>query len=389
MRGERPSPAPNREHGEHTLKVWKGVVVGVDGRDVFVELGPRMQGVISSRDFERTPEVGEEYEFTLRGREDGLWVLQRRESRSLATWESMEAGDLVHARAIRAERDGLEMKIGPLHAFMPKSHTGLARDERTDVLVGKTLVCEVIEVDRERQRVLVSRKLVEQRERVDDRQRRAGALAIGQTVPGHVTRIEPFGVFVALGDGLEGLIHVSNLAYERVEHPAALFRVGQALHCKVLAVRGGGSRVALGLKQTLPSPWPHAATRLPLGRIVEGTIKRVLPFGAFVLVAPGIEGLVPNAEADLRGQRDLGALLAAGDRVSVRVVALDAERERLALSLKHVDGRAIGADEAPAEDSFRAMAAEAKSLATPLGRALHRALADRPDADASPSRHSA
>jgi ribosomal protein S1 len=345
-----------------------------------------MQGVISARDFERPPQVGDEFEFTLRGREDGLWVLQRREAPSLATWEHMEPGDLVHARAIRAEHGGLELKIGPLHAFMPKSQTGLARDEKPDVLVGKTLVCEVLEVDRERQRVLVSRKIVEQRERVDDRQRRAGALAIGQTVPGRVSRVEPYGVFVALGDGLEGLIHVSNLAYERVEHPEALFRVGQSVHAKVLAVRGGGARIALGLKQTLPSPWPHAATRLTVGRIVEGTIKRVLPFGAFVLVAPGIEGLVPKSEADLRGQRELGALYSAGDRVSVRVVALDAERERLALSLKHVDGRAIAADEAPAEASFRELAEQAKQLATPLGRLLTSALEERRDQDA---RHSA
>ncbi|MCK6445595.1 MAG: S1 RNA-binding domain-containing protein [Planctomycetes bacterium] len=386
MRGERSNRLPATEHGEHTLRVWKGVVVGVYGRDVFVELGPRMQGLISVREFERAPDVGDEFEFTLRGREDGLWVLQRREAPSLATWEHMQVGDLVHARAIRAEHGGLELKIGPLHAFMPKSHTGLARDERPDVLVGKTLVCEVLEVDRERQRVLVSRKVVEQRERVDDRQRRVGALSIGQTVPGRVTRVEPYGVFVSLGDGLEGLIHVSNLAYERVEHPSALFRIGQTVHAKVLAVRGGGARVALGLKQTLPSPWPHAATRLPIGRIVEGTIKRVLPFGAFVLVAPGIEGLVAKSEVDLRGQRDLGALLAAGERVSVRVVSLDAERERLALSLKHVDGRAIAPDEAPAEDSFRELAEQARQLATPLGRLLHGALSERRDDDA---RHSA
>ncbi len=108
-----------KDHGPHTLKVWKGVVVGVYGADVFVELGIRMQGVISTQAFETTPKVGDEFEFTLRGREDGLWALQRRETQSLATWEDMQSGDLVHARAVRANRDGLELKIGPLHAFMP------------------------------------------------------------------------------------------------------------------------------------------------------------------------------------------------------------------------------------------------------------------------------
>ncbi|MCE9596264.1 MAG: S1 RNA-binding domain-containing protein [Planctomycetes bacterium] len=368
-----------KDHGPHTLKVWKGVVVGIYGNDVFVELGPRMQGVIATKAFETKPELGDEFEFTLRGREDGLWALQRREMQSLATWEDMQVGDLVHARAVRANRDGLELKIGPLHAFMPKSQTGLARDERPDVLVGKTLTCEVLEVDHERQRVLLSRKVVEQRERVDDRQRRAGSLACGQVVHGRVTRIEPYGVFVALGDGLEGLIHVSNLAYERVEHPSLAVAVGQTLGAKVLAVRGGGARVALGVKQLMQSPWPEARARLPIGRIVEGTIKRVLPFGAFVVVLPGIEGLLPLGEVDLRGQRDLRALLAVGERLSVRVVSLDATTERLALSQKHVDGRAIAPDEGPADESFRALGDEARALATPLGRALRDALSQRRD----------
>src|SRR5882672_6285276 len=136
-----PAPSDDHGHGAHTLKVWKGSVVGVYGDDVFVELGARMQGVISRREFDAPPVIGDVFEFTLRGREDGLWALARREHKSLATWESMERGSLVHARVIRAQRDGLELKIGPLHAFMPKSQTGLARDEQPSVLVGRTLVC--------------------------------------------------------------------------------------------------------------------------------------------------------------------------------------------------------------------------------------------------------
>src|SRR4051812_2800962 len=117
MRGERPATRSESDHGPHTLKVWKGVVVGVYGNDVFVELGPRMQGVIAVREFDEKPAVGDKFEFTLRGREDALWVLARRETHSLATWEDMQRGNLVHARAIRVTHGGLELKIGPLHAF--------------------------------------------------------------------------------------------------------------------------------------------------------------------------------------------------------------------------------------------------------------------------------
>jgi ribosomal protein S1 len=345
-----PAPSDQPDHGAHTLKVWKGSVVGVYGDDVFVELGARMQGVISRREFETPPAIGDEFEFTLRGREDGLWALARREHKSLATWEDMERGSLVHARVIRAQRDGLELKIGPLHAFMPKSHTGLARDEQPSVLVGRTLVCEVIEVDSERQRVLLSHKLVLQRERVSERQRVVDTLAPGQVVQGRVTRIEPYGAFVTLANGVEGLVHVSNIAYERVEHPGAVLRLGQTVSAKVLAIREGGKRVALGLKQLRQSPW--AEVELEPGRVVSGTVKRVLAFGAFIAVLPGVEGLLHNSQVDLRGQRDLRAMLQPGEQVSVRVLELDGERERLSLSLRHEDGRPIERDEAESVQHF-------------------------------------
>ena len=236
------------------------------------------------------------------------------------------------------------------------------------------MTCEVIEIDAERQRVLVSRKLVVQRERDDERQREVDALTVGQVVHGRVTRLEPFGAFVSFGRGLEGMIHVSNLAWERVAHPSAVLQLGQTLNAKVLALRNGGRRIALGLKQMSPSPWAQLRSRLPIGRIVEGTVKRVLPFGAFVAVMPGIEGLVHNTQADLRGQKSLAAQLQPGERVSVRVLSLDDESERLALSLLHSDGRPIGRDEAPAHATFESLDLSSPSFDSKLGRLLREAL---------------
>ena len=383
MRDSRPDPASEKDHGTHTLKVWKGSVVGVYGDDVFVELGARMQGVISLRKFELVPRIGDSFEFTLRGREDGLWALERREQPTLATWEAMEPGALVHARATHALPEGLECKIGDLHAFMPKSHTGLPRETKPGVLVGKTLTCEVLEVDRERQRVIVSRKLVQQRERDDDRARDVGNLYVGQTIEGRVSRLEDFGAFIAFGRGLEGMVHISNLAYERVEHPSALLKVGELVRAKVLALKAGGKRIALGLKQLQPSPWEKLAERLSINRIVEGTVKRVMPFGVFIAVLPGIEGLVHNSQAELRGERDLSTRLQPGDRLSVRVVSIDEPAERLALSLLHVDGRPLGTYEAEAHAAFEALRLSARpaNSGSSLARALHSALSKgRPDA---------
>lgn len=366
----------DKDHGAHTLKVWRGSVVGVYGDDVFVELGPRMQGVISLRQFEFVPRVGDQFDFTLRGREEGLWALALG-AKSLSTWEEMEPGSLVHARATGANPDGLELKIGPLHAFMPKSHTGLPREQKPSILVGKTLTCEVIEVDSERQRVVVSRKLVLQRERDNERQREVGALRVGQLVHGRISRLEDFGAFLTFGHGVEGMIHVSNLAYERPRHPSDVVSIGDTLSAKVLAIRDGGKRVSLGLKQLETSPWSAASARLAAGRIIEGTVKRIVPFGAFIAVLPGIEGLVHNSQADLRGQRDLAAQLEPGAKVSVRVVSLDPTQERLALSLLHPDGRLIGREEAQALDTFRQLANERSAgLSQSLGRVLRQAMGE-------------
>jgi small subunit ribosomal protein S1 len=145
-------------------------------------------------------------------------------------------------------------------------------------------------------------------------------------------------------------------------------------------VREGGKRVALGLKQMSPSPWRELGRRLAAGAVVAGTVKRVLPFGAFVAVLPGVEGLVHNSQAELHGQRDLRARLAPGDEVSVRVLALDETRERLSLSLLHSDGRGIEPDEAPARDDYRERAAAEPAPAATLGAALGRVLGSPPAA---------
>jgi small subunit ribosomal protein S1 len=365
-----PSDHPERDHGAHTLRVWRGEVVGVFGDDVFVELGVRMQGVISRRKFDEPPAVGQAYDFTLRGLEEGLWSLSLADGpeKSLVTWEKLEVASLVQARAVRLAPGGLEMKIGPLHAFLPKSHSGLAREMKLDTLVGKNFTCEVIEVDRERARVTVSRKLVLQKERESEHQRLVDQLRIGEIVQGRVTRIEDYGAFVAFGKGLEGLVHVSNLCFERVAHPNEVVQIGQTLELKVLNIKHGGKRIALGLKQVGESPWRDVERTLFAGAMVEGVVTRVLDFGAFVAIRAGVEGLVPASEAGLQSGRALATVLQPGAKVSARVLAFDAARERLSLSLNHHDGRRIAPEEAQNRASFDELARERQGLA--LGRRL-------------------
>lgn len=372
MRGESPIP-DERPHGAHTLRVWEGVVVGVHGDDVFVQLGPRMQGVISARAFADRPSEGEQYRFTLRGKEESLWALALEEERSLATWEDAEPGAVVAARVMRKIDGGLQLKVGPLHAFMPRSQTGLPRGKKVDPLVGKTFTVEVIEVDPERQRVIVSRKPVLERERKSSHD--GHHVQPGQIVHGRVTRIEDYGAFVTFGRGHEGLLHVSNLSHERVEHPGELLEVGQDLDAKVLHVRRGGKRIGLGLKQLSESPWRALEREVYEGQVVEGTVTRVVEFGAFVALRPGVEVLLPNAEtgSDLPARRLLGR----GRRVSVRLVSLDPDAERGTLSLLHADGSPIEVEEARTVTEFAEFQRgreDAPAAGTQLGPLLRRAL---------------
>jgi ribosomal protein S1 len=366
-------------HGPDTLRVWNGVVVGVAGDDVFVELGPRMQGVISARVFDEPPRTGDRHEFTLRGQEDGLWALQLRDTKSLATWQEMEVGSIVHARVMRATHGGLELKIGPLHAFMPKSQSGLARDEEPQSLVGRNVTCEVIEVDRERQRVVVSHKVVVQRERESTHQKEVDSLSVGQTVQGRVTRVEPYGVFLRFGRGLEGLVHVSNLSHERVEDASALHKEGDTLDAQVLAIKEGGKKIALGIKQLGENPWTAAEKRFRSGQIVEGKVERLAEFGAFVAIAKGVTGLLHRSEMGYGAERSPSSVVKVGETVSVRIVDLDPEGERLSLSIVHESGARILPEEAGDEQSFERLVGEqpARPLGTSLADKLRAALGDR------------
>ncbi len=369
-------PSPETQHGAHTLRVWSGTVVASFGNDVFIELGPRMQGVIELHHFQVPPTPGSVHEFTLRGLEEGLWSLALSTEKSLTTWKQMEIGCLVQARCVRVAPGGLEVKIGDLHGFMPKSHTGLARDQRPDPLVGKHMTVEVIEVDSERQRVTVSRKLVVQRERLNDHQREVDRLKIGQVVQGRVTRIEEYGAFVAIGHGLEGLVHVSNLSHERVESPESVVKIGDTLDLKVLHIRRGGKRIGLGLKQMHESPWADLERTAFVGQIVAGVVTRVRDFGAFIAIRPGVEGLVPASESGVGPTQRLRGVLQPGQKVSARILTIDTERERLALSFFHSSGLRIQPDESENAESFEGIARSlaTEHLGTKLGEELGRAL---------------
>ncbi|MDF1839162.1 MAG: S1 RNA-binding domain-containing protein, partial [Planctomycetota bacterium] len=351
-------------------RLYDGVVVGVSGTDVIVELGPRMQGACSLEEFESTPAPGDTHRFVLHGQEDGLWMVSMRAAQELAAWEDLEVGSLVKARVTGQNQGGLTLKIGKNEAFMPSSQVSTDRDEDISTHLGSTLTAEVLEIDRSRNRVLLSRRRVQEAEQMEAMKDAAGSLVPGTVVTGKVTRIEAFGAFVKLTGGIEGLLHVSNISRQRVENVADVLNVGQELQVKVLEIKDGGRRIGLGLKQMEPDPWDDVHDKYREDSVVTGKVTRIADFGAFVELEPGLEGLLHVSQLGRERIKNVGAVLSMGEEVSVRISAIEPGSKRISLSRLDSRGAVIGS-----EDSVDSSVID-EALAKPTQGSLGTSLGD-------------
>lgn len=356
----------------------RGTVVGVDGTDVIVELGPRMQGVISIDEFEPAPKVGETYEFTLAGQEDGLWLLSRKEALVIEALDQMEVGSHVKAKVTGQNTGGLELRVAGLRAFMPASHVAVGRVDDFSGYIGQHLVCEVLELDRSKKKLLLSRRNVERAELDAVRRETVGELTVGSLVRGKVTRIENFGAFVDIGGGVEGLVHVSNISRTRVEDPNDVLKVGQEVEAQVLDIKDGGKRIGLGMKQLEPDPWDTAVEKYAVDQLVEAKVVKVLDFGAFLELEPGLEGLLHVSQmGDGGGQRGgrRKPSCAVGDAMTVRISNVDPMERRISLSLLDPRGAKLGSDEAAGSNEIEDVLKDSdQEIGTNLGNLFKKAL---------------
>jgi len=357
--------------GSGDARTQRGAVVDVRGNDVFVELGPRMQGVAPLADFATPPKMGEEFDFQSRGREDDLWILSRHVARSatqVLIGDDVQPGALVKAKITGQNTGGLEARVGAVSAFLPASQVGLSREENLGVHLNQTLTCEVVEVDRERKRIVLSRRKVLERERDEARLETVGRISVGQVVKGKVTRVEDFGAFVDIGGGVEGLVHVSNLSHARVEKAGTVLQAGQEVEAQVLKIEDGGKRIGLGLKQLQRDPWADVASRFAVDSIVTGKVTRLQEFGAFVELEPGVEGLVHVSQLAKDRVRRPQDVVKPGQQIQVRIVAVEPGRSRISLSRLDPRGAVLGS-----EDSVEASVideAMKKSSSEPIGTNL-------------------
>jgi small subunit ribosomal protein S1 len=329
------SASPAKQGTERQRRT--GTIMQVHGKDVFVEFGPKSQGVCPLSMFESTPALGAKMEFIIDrfDKEDGLLILSRQGNVQKAEWESLEVGQVVEARCVGVNKGGLEMDVCNHRAFMPAGQVDVRHIAELSVFIGEKMPCEVTEVDRQRGRIILSRRKTMEAERAHKRTETLATLEVGQILPATITSIQAYGAFADIG-GVDGLIHVSDLAYERLKHPSEVVKEGQQVQVKVLKIDDSQQppKIGLGLKQMMENPAVAARSALKEGEAVSGRVTKIMPFGAFVELSPGVEGLIHISELSHDRVHDVRKVVRQDEIVTVKILSVDPSSKKISLSLK-------------------------------------------------------
>ena len=340
------APTPAKTAGEG---VKRGRVLDIQRDAIFVDMGGKSQGLLSSRQFdedEPLPQIGDMVEVTIEGYNaaEGLLMLSRKGAVMAAAWETIGEGQIVEGRVTGHNKGGLELTINNIRAFMPISQIEMFRVEDISPYVDQKFKCQVIEVDRADRNVIVSRRAMLEFEAEQMREHIWETLEEGKVVAGVVRSIMPYGAFVDIG-GIDGLLHIRDMSHVRIEDPKEIVSEGLQVQVKILSIDRDEQRISLGLKQTMPDPWLGADTKWLTNTVVSGRITRVMDFGAFVELEPGVEGLVPISELTFeRRVNHPNEIVTEGEVTKVRIMTVDVQAKRISLSIKRIgDDPWIGA----------------------------------------------
>ena len=323
-----------------------GTVVKIERDEVLLDIGYKSEGVIPARELSIRKDVnpadvvslGDQIEALVLQKEDkeGRLVLSKKRAEYERAWNRVEekfnSGETVEGEVIEVVKGGLILDIG-LRGFLPASLVDLRRVKDLNAYMGTRIEARVIEMDRNRNNVVLSRRVVLEEARKAERSEILSKLKPGMRLRGTVSSIVDFGAFVDLG-GIDGLIHISELSWNHVNHPSEVVKVGQEVEVQVLDVDLNRERISLGLKQTTEDPWRTLVKKYPVGAIVEGTVTKLVTFGVFVDLGDGVEGLVHISEMAKQHVDQPSQVCSVGDKVQVKVMEIDLDRRRISLSMK-------------------------------------------------------
>ena len=347
---------PNYDATIHPFQegdVVTGHVVRIDNDEVLVDIGYKSEGVIpvgelsirKSVDPSEEVSLGDEVDALVLTKEDqdGRLILSKKRARFEKAWRRIEAaaqsGEPVEGTVIEVVKGGLIIDLG-VRGFLPASLVDIRRVPNLDEYMGQAIECKVIELNRSRNNVVLSRRALLEEQRKEDRERILDRLQPGQVVEGLISNIVDFGAFVDL-DGIDGLIHISELSWSHVNHPSEILNIGDTVSVKVLDIDRQRQRISLGLKQTQEDPWQRVIDTYNIGDELEGTVTKVVTFGAFVEILDGVEGLVHISELSQQHVENPREIIQPGDDVRVKILEIDSERRRLSLSVKRVEDQVL------------------------------------------------
>jgi small subunit ribosomal protein S1 len=350
-------------------EVVSGKVVRIDNDEVLVDIGYKSEGVIPSNELSIRKnvdphdevELGEEVDALVLTKEDqdGRLIMSKKRARFEKAWRNIEAaaesGQPVTGTVIEVVKGGLIVDLG-VRGFLPASLVDIRRVPNLDEYMGQPIECKVIELNRSRNNVVLSRRAVLEEERKEQRQEILDRLQPGLVVEGVISNIVDFGAFVDL-NGIDGLIHISELSWSHVNHPSEILNIGDTVQVKVLDIDRDRQRISLGLKQTQEDPWQRVVDTYSVGDELEGTVTKVVTFGAFVEILDGVEGLVHISELAAHHVENPREVVQPGDDVRVKILEIDSERRRLSLSIKRVEGQILPSERRAQEAGAAGVAA--------------------------------
>jgi small subunit ribosomal protein S1 len=345
----------------------EGVIVEIRPSELLVNIGSKRDGIVPQSDlakldpeFVKNLQEGQTVDVVIskQPEDDGIYQLSMADALQQRDWitaqKMMDSGEISTHKVIGYNKGGLTVEFYSLRGFVPASHVvdmarNLSEDQRRGELegrIGESMRLKVIEVDRKRRRLVMSQMLAEREYQTQQREWLLTTLKVGDTLTGEVRSLRPFGAFVDLG-GADGLLHVSEIGWAPISHPREALQIGEKIDVQVIRLDPDNQRIGLSRKRLLPNPWTDIESRYKIGQIVPVTITRVVDFGAFAQIEPGVEGLVHISEvADISVAEPLKTIRPS-DRVDAKILRINAKQQRVGLSIR----QAIGAPESPADES--------------------------------------
>ncbi len=319
----------------------QATVAKIHRDNVFVDLGGRNQGIVPLKNFDQPPEVGQRLDVIIQRflSEEGLYEISvPGQSVNVGDWSQLAEGILVDAVVTGHNKGGLEIEVSRIRGFIPISQISLYRVEDLEQFVGEKFACVVTEANEDKRNLVLSRRAVLEREKEEQKEKLMQELEVGQTREGVVRKLMDFGAFVDLG-GVDGLIHISQMSWDRVKHPSEVLSEGQQVNVKIEKIDHETGKIGLAYRDQFENPWTTADKKYPASTTVQGTVSRIMDFGAFVKLEPGIEGLVHISELSHKRVFRVSDVLAEGQVIEVQIVSVDTDAQRIGLSLRALEAK--------------------------------------------------